>query len=469
VCYDISGLPNGPIVRLWSSRKLWSNRSAPTLGATTNGGSTYRVFALGVDPLISTQQIAVVSIDPSGAGENRNFEMSLPLRPTTTTNLPLSITTWTSPAIGPSDNQSDPVNLLYCSTLGAGSTAENHFFTVYADNTPRFGASTPLAWSLRFARGLGFPIGTYASPSVYPVDALGTLANQIVIAADDQGLYGIPNRYQVDAQHPFAYRWDVIGGIGSLSETAALTASGEMLYRDEGDRVRYWADGGSAATDLDYVALHKTLHLAGPAVDGRRLFVATDATGDIDATRVHGICYELAPGPSGTVVKSWKYLPPTANLQQTFVAAIAINSDGTLISVNNGYIFALGHLRGDFNADGCRNNTDIDAFALALSDREAWNECYGTPGKVDLLAIGDCSHDGVVNNFDLDCNVALLNNDPYCGADTPITPCAPLCPPNGGTAAPQQSAPDAPEGGDMDHFWSVVRELYMQFGMESPW
>jgi hypothetical protein len=81
VCYDVSGLPNGPIVRKWTSRTLLSNRSSPTLGSTTSGGNTFRVFALGIDPSVNANKIAIVSIDPGIIGDNRAFDMALPLRP----------------------------------------------------------------------------------------------------------------------------------------------------------------------------------------------------------------------------------------------------------------------------------------------------------------------------------------------------------------------------------------------------
>lgn len=44
---------------------------------------------------------------------------------------------------------------------------------------------------------------------------------------------------------------------------------------------------------------------------------------------------------------------PGYNLRQAFRAPVAIDEDGTLIAVNNGYVPALRPLLADFNGDGC--------------------------------------------------------------------------------------------------------------------
>ncbi|MBL8881099.1 MAG: hypothetical protein JNG88_18445, partial [Phycisphaerales bacterium] len=109
-----------------------------------------------------------------------------------------------------------------------------------------------------------------------------------------------------------------------------------------------------------------------------------------------------------------------------------------------------------FNGDGCRNNYDIDAFVLAVTDVEVWWECFGNPAIIDLIEIGDCSGDGYVNNFDIDCMVDLLV-DTYC-ADSFI-PCGEVCEEEG----EQARYGDTPE--DWDHFWSVVAWLHEYFEM----
>ncbi|MBL8880039.1 MAG: hypothetical protein JNG88_13040 [Phycisphaerales bacterium] len=70
---------------------------------------------------------------------------------------------------------------------------------------------------------------------------------------------------------------------------------------------------------------------------------------------------------------------------------------------------------------------------------------------VDLQTIGDCCGDGNFNNFDIDCMVDLLMEDPYCGHDS-IVPCGELCAPGGGgESARFGGTPD-----EWEHFWCVV-------------
>jgi glucose/arabinose dehydrogenase len=63
------------------------------------------------------------------------------------------------------------------------------------------------------------------------------------------------------------------------------------------------------------------------------------------------------------------------------------------------------HPLGDMNNDGGFNNFDIDAFALALSDRSAYLRQF--PG-VDPDERGDANCDGALNNFDIDEFARLL-------------------------------------------------------------
>ena len=59
----------------------------------------------------------------------------------------------------------------------------------------------------------------------------------------------------------------------------------------------------------------------------------------------------------------------------------------------------------DCNCDGVVDNFDIDPFALALTDPQAYQEQF--PG-VPFEIIGDCNEDGVFDNFDIDPFVELL-------------------------------------------------------------
>lgn len=113
-------------------------------------------------------------------------------------------------------------------------------------------------------------------------------------------------------------------------------------------------------------------------------------------------------------------LPRVDDLATPFHAGIAIDEDGTLICVNEGYILALRPLLGDMNGDGCHNNYDIDAFLLALAgpadpSDPTWEESYGAPIGVNLLGVGDCNNDGAFDNFDIQPFVDLLLSGPlYC-------------------------------------------------------
>ncbi|MGE0482167.1 MAG: hypothetical protein AB7Q17_17035 [Phycisphaerae bacterium] len=110
-------------------------------------------------------------------------------------------------------------------------------------------------------------------------------------------------------------------------------------------------------------------------------------------------------------------------------------------------------LRGDFNADGCRDETDVDAFTLALVDLEEWQECYGDPARIDLLGIGDCSGDGYFNSYDIDCMADLLSEDPYCGPEDYL-PCGEVCQPEP-LMAPRNS----------EYFWNAIAALHIYFDM----
>lgn len=74
-------------------------------------------------------------------------------------------------------------------------------------------------------------------------------------------------------------------------------------------------------------------------------------------------------------------------------------------------------------------------------------------------AIGDCNHDGYVNNYDIDCMVDLLAQDPYCGPDF-YTPCGVSC------EEPEESARFGGTPDECEHFWGVVAWLYEHFEMD---
>lgn len=62
--------------------------------------------------------------------------------------------------------------------------------------------------------------------------------------------------------------------------------------------------------------------------------------------------------------------------------------------------------RGDANCDGLVDSFDVDAFVLALSDREAWEASHGC----DYFCVNDVNGDGSVDSFDVDAFVACLTS-----------------------------------------------------------
>jgi hypothetical protein len=164
---------------------------------------------------------------------------------------------------------------------------------------------------------------------------------------------------------------------------------------------------------------------------------------------------------------SWHYVPPvigTNDLRQDFRGGIALNSDGTLIAVNNGYVIAIRPLLGDFNGDGCRNNFDIDAFNLAMTNPAQWETDYGLPRGLNFVGVGDINNDGFVNSFDINPFVALINNYPRCVEVQAICGTG-----NGGGGEAAQSRGEQLDGADGEdgwaHFWEVIEALRQQFGV----
>jgi len=77
-------------------------------------------------------------------------------------------------------------------------------------------------------------------------------------------------------------------------------------------------------------------------------------------------------------------------------------------------------LKGDLNCDGRVNNLDIDAWALFLNDRKAWEKKY--PGCDPMN--GDINGDGAIDNFDIDAFIYKLiasTADPGCGPGKPMS------------------------------------------------
>ncbi|MBL8880972.1 MAG: hypothetical protein JNG88_17800, partial [Phycisphaerales bacterium] len=173
----------------------------------------------------------------------------------------------------------------------------------------------------------------------------------------------------------------------------------------------YWVDEGNTVQEkVGEVAIHNDTDMGAPAADTYRMYVANDLdTGSPNSQSVYGIRYDQG---ESTFSLAWRYEPPTSvaghNLRRTFQAPIAIHSDGTLITVNNGYILAIRPLRADFDCNGEITCEDADYFVMALLDPEAWESTYGAPYGANLQMIGDCNDDGVLNNYDIDCVADII-------------------------------------------------------------
>jgi hypothetical protein len=239
-----------------------------------------------------------------------------------------------------------------------------------------------------------------------------------------------------------------------------LTPLGDILSRTEGRNVQHDVDPDTTPIVIGAnLPIDVTTVTGAHVADARRVYMSTPSktAGTNDGRRVLAYCYDA--GDETTLALTWRYLPLTqggTNLERSFHSSVVINADGTLLAVNDGYLIAIEPLRGDFNGDGCRNNFDVDAFNLALTDPVQWEADFGLPRWINLVAMGDCNHDGLVNNFDIDCFVDLIANHSACAPGF-VGPCA--LPAFGG---------EAPQGaGEEDqwaHFWAVIAALREQFG-----
>ncbi|MGE0481770.1 MAG: hypothetical protein AB7Q17_14990 [Phycisphaerae bacterium] len=455
LAYDLSPLPGAPVFK-WSSATLRADRASPATGQMNRlqvGG--YRVFALGDGK--------VVSIDPAIEGQGRAFEMDTALRAD-----PNGQETFSCPAIGPLDPSDDlyatGVNLLYCSTFS--SSPGDHVFAVFSDNVARGEPARVVAWSTKLIVYPKVHSGTFTSPSVH--STFSPLAGAVVVGGDDGGLYGLRNRTGITGDA--VRRWvSPIRAGDCLSHTTAVTHHGDILYYEEGAAVWQWRDAIDTAAYVDELPLVADRPIWGaPAVDPYRFYVGTEgAQGEVgDGRQVIAVCYRQ--GGFRELNRTWVYRPAERIadhwVRQEFRSTIAVNSDATLLAVNDGFLFAIRPLRADFNGDGCRNNFDVDAFALAITDPDAWEQNYGAPYGINRVGVGDCNGDGVVNNIDIDCFVDLVVADPRCVPEF-LGPC-PSGEPGGGESAARGETGEPADDRDWAYFYATVAALRALFDMD---
>ncbi|MGE0482223.1 MAG: hypothetical protein AB7Q17_17330 [Phycisphaerae bacterium] len=451
IAYDISGLPSSAPAFKWQSVELESNGASPAYGHVTRfeETGTERVFAQGV----IDDEIVVISIDPTVTSmSDRSFEWVQALRPYYT-NWPVT----NCPALGTLDDDDplydeDGVRLLYCATAGDPvASTDDHVFALFADGGTH-GTASRIAWSYRMDDAHGnVTSGAFGSPGVH--GSLSQTPDRVVVTSDDGGIYGFLNRSDLSGSS--LRRW-LKDGLDSFSRTAVLTHDSDVLCSDEGTVLYHDRDDDTSLSEGGDVAIHKGNSVRGtPAGDAHRVYISTPGPSGsfADGQRLLAYCYSA--GTPGTPSLSWRYLPPST-IRFDFLSSIAVSTSGVLLAVNDGYLVAVGPVRGDFNGDGCRNNFDIDPFALALHEDPAeWETEYGAPFGLNVLGIGDCNGDGYFNNFDIDCFADLVVYDPYCAEDF-IGPC-------GGEGDFGGEGRSAEE--QWEYFWNRIAELYAAFNM----
>ncbi|QOJ13483.1 MAG: hypothetical protein HRU75_01985 [Planctomycetia bacterium] len=316
-------------------------------------------------------------------------------------------------------------------------------------------------------------------------------SGNVAVASDDYTIYKIKNdsslglvwNYRPPGRTPNT-PLDACGDrlSWSFSASIALYQGDLMMVRDEFGRLSLIGSmtlpSGSQAASLVGRLQRDSHEVLGTSVVDRLRFYQPHVDGGIRVLKRSVTSND--PECPADIDLAWGWRPPGL-LNGHFRGAPAIDVDGTFYCVSNGRIFALRPLRGDFNGDGCRNNFDVDAFVLSLTDRPEWDIDFGDKYGLNLLGIGDCNEDGVFNNFDIDCIIDLLINDATPCGDEGYTICegepegcgemlsgGGESSGSGGVAAMESSQSDdcnEVTDTDMEHFWTMVTALRAHFGM----
>lgn len=452
---DLVGLT---AVQTWSVATNSGDQGSPTYGSVAPGGEVY-VFC--------QDRTTIRAIRPFDVEQGQaRVAWSAAISPASNIN-------YMTPGLGPvpAENPSYSGNLLYVATRAGDTGPVGDFYVLFADGVDRNNTGSAVAWRECLDVGPGqLTSGTFASPNVLDT-------GKTIVGAEDTAFYGFDNAsFRDDGNY---YRWDnsdheTYRRFGaSISWTCGAAPGGYvlMLTEDQGLYNDLWLlrDVGTTFNRLGSLQIaNQTAGTAfawyrgAPALDSTsRGYVATSGIlGSRDGRKVLAVSYT-----STNIGRAWggeefayqpRVLPcdaPWHDLRRQFRAPVAIDADGTLIVTCDGYILALRPMLGDFNGDGCRDNGDIDAWALALVDKEAWDTAYGGPTGINLLGVGDCNNDGIFDNGDIDCFVTLLLEHSTCTAFN--------CPCEGeGMSAPQ----GAPQ--DWNHLLATAEWLRAHFGME---
>ncbi|MBL8877741.1 MAG: hypothetical protein JNG88_01375 [Phycisphaerales bacterium] len=305
--------------------------------------------------------------------------------------------------------------------------------------------------------------GSQGSPSVFDDgDAL--------MGSDAGQLFGFHNG---GTPHPNNNeRWNLDAG-AFVSMTPGLIPAGvgglstrSFIYWNEDGEIFRAKDNGTSVTPLtsltDFNAF--TQWDTAPAIDaaGRVFVAAPDGT-------VRGLT-TIADG----INRDWRYIEPIPPLPcgqaRGAHAPVAIDADGTLICVFDGFVIALRPRLGDFNGDGLTNNFDVDPFVLALLDEYWWEHTdpgapsdtgFGERFQINMLGVGDCNNDGIFDNFDIDCFVELLAGVPAC-PECP-EPSSASAPTNSNDSANSETNADEPSD---EYVQARIAEVRAYFGMQ---
>lgn len=342
-----------------------------------------------------------------------------------------------TPAIGPS--LEDPSKKLVYVTgfLGQSATpgSPERLFAFFADgNLQPGGIYAPLAWKAAInlhgdgdCEDLSEPqkcAGSLGSPAVHD-SPNAAIDGCPVVGSDDFDLYGFYNSQTIIA--PNNMRWSIPSSPAFyISSTPALSPMGEMLFWNE-SRTFMFVDHGLTVLNESRTESGGWVWGA-PSVDESRRGFIVRLSGEIEAFRLYE---EYPPGHplQNRLVPQWSpafYAPPTIGahtLKRPTHGQIAVDLDGSLIVVNDGYVFSLrvpASAVSDFDLSGCVNTSDIDPFLVALLYPECWDQCWGIAAGANVVAIGDCNYDGLFNNFDIDCHVERFLS-PTCTTTIPCT------------------------------------------------
>ncbi|MBL8877702.1 MAG: hypothetical protein JNG88_01175 [Phycisphaerales bacterium] len=363
------------------------------------------------------------------------------------------------------------------------------------------------------------PWGAYGSVTVHDWTRAARELADGVVASDNSGVYSFDNIVTgtgaLSIRDYYCFSWEEFGAPPRLGNSYSGTPvvfpdRHFIVVNEDGEMRRYLGPAGATGAisgaglfDNWYITklAWRWVHMAGDSAG--RFYVGIAGSGG-DGGLVYA--FQNARDPvTNIILRAWgaiafdpRFDDPTTppplccdglNLRRQIEGPPAIDEDGTLIISSRGYVLALRPLLGDLNGDGCRNNFDIDAFALAITDSYWWEHTnpdppngagedtgFGERFGVNLLGVADCNNDGVFNNFDITPFVNLIVNDTRCSAGYGTTPaccdCSPACSgggegaqaPGGGGDGASESSQDQEDEAGWAHFWEVVGRLYAEYG-----